>query len=258
VDVELRGGIQLPRGAAAGGIVQRRVVPEILDELDASDPRAVQSRRDLQMVHGLMGIPGVLARALGGLAPGARLVDLGSGDGTLLLRVACRLGVPKTHVRAVLVDRTPAVSAQTQAAFDRLGWNVEVQSSDVFEWLNRPNPEPADVTTANLFLHHFRERELAALLRQASEQTKRLVACEPRRSRTALVGASCLRLIGCNDVTQHDATISVRAGFRDCELTALWPARHEWELAEWRSGPFLHAFEATHGHKLRPRFDPDA
>ena len=237
--------------------MQRRVVPEILDELDASDPRAVQSRRDLQMVHSLMGIPRVLASALRGLAPGARLVDLGSGDGTLLLRVARRLGVPKTHVRAVLVDRAPAISEETQAAFGRLGWQVEFQSSDVFDWLNRPNPESADVTTANLFLHHFRERELAALLRQASEQTRRFVACEPRRSRTALAGASCLRLIGCNDVTQHDANISVRAGFRGCELTGLWPARQEWGLAEWRSGPFRHAFEAISGRTLRTRFDPD-
>ena len=57
VDVVVRRRLQLPRRAAGGGIVQRRVVPEILDELDASDPRAVQSRRDLQRVHRLMGIP---------------------------------------------------------------------------------------------------------------------------------------------------------------------------------------------------------
>ena len=67
--------------------------------------------------------------------------------------------------------------------------------------------ETADATVANLFLHHFREGELAHLLNLAAQQTKRFIACEPRRSRTALAGASLLRLIGCNDVTVHDADV---------------------------------------------------
>ncbi len=223
--------------------MRRNVEPEILDRLDAIDPRAVQSRRDLQSVHGLMGIPGVLASALRGMRPGTRVVDLGSGDGTLLLRVAARLGAPKAPIRAVLVDRTPAISEATRTAFRRVGWDVKFQVSDVFEWLNRPHPETADVTIASLFLHHFREPELGDLLRRTAEQTRRFVACEPRRSRTALFGASLLRLIGCNEVTQHDAKISVRAGFRDKELSALWPGEG-WRLAERRAGPFVHAFEA--------------
>ena len=222
----------------------RQIEPEILDRLDAADPRAIESRRDLQTIHGLMGIPGTLATALRPAGPGVRLVDLGAGDGTLLLSVAARLGSANTPVRAVLVDRTRAMSDDTRAAFASLGWNVEFRPADVFEWLNRPDPEIADITIASLFLHHFRERELAGLLRQIAAQTRRLVACEPRRSHTALAGASLLRRIGCNDVTLNDAKISVRAGFRGSELSAAWPDGPGWQLAEWRSGPFLHVFEA--------------
>ena len=191
-----------------------------------------------------MGNPRVLGRALRGTVSGSRLVELGSGDGTLLLRVAKRLGTATKRVRAVLVDRTPSITDDTRAAFDRVGWDVELRSSDVFAWLNRPNPETTDVTIANLFLHHFHDRELADLLRRASEQTRRFIACEPRRSNIALAGASFLRLVGCNEVTQHDARVSVRAGFRDNELSALWPGGQGWRLAEWRSGPFVHAFVA--------------
>ena len=35
-------------------LVKRVVVPEILDELNAQDDRAVRSRRDLRMVNGFM------------------------------------------------------------------------------------------------------------------------------------------------------------------------------------------------------------
>lgn len=197
-----------------------------------------------------MGHPRVLARALRGAIDGARLVELGSGDGTLLLRVAMRLGTQAVPVRAVLVDRRPSLSAETRAGFASAGWHIETAETDVFEWLRRPQTERADVTVANLFLHHFREPELSELLRRAAEQTKRFIACEPRRSKTALAGASCLRLVGCNDVTRHDAKISVRAGFRDNELSALWPGGRGWRLAEWRSGPFTHAFVAAQPGEL--------
>ena len=45
---------------------------------------------------------------------------------------------------------------------------IDICESDVFEWLCRPRAETADVTIANLFLHHFREGELAHLLNLAA------------------------------------------------------------------------------------------
>jgi len=224
----------------------RSVTPELLDGLDAADPRALRSRRDLQTVNTFMGTPGVLARALHRSVPGARIVELGSGDGTLLLRVARRIGRVQRRVHAVLVDQRPSLVAQTRAGFAELGWDVEVRTSDVFEFLARAGAEPADVTVASLFLHHFDATALSRLLHAASRQTRRFVACEPLRAPTALMGASLLGLIGCNDVTRHDAIVSVRAGFRGRELSDAWPAGAEWRLAEWRSGPFTHAFVADH------------
>ena len=193
-----------------------------------------------------MGHPRAIARALRGALGGARLVELGSGDGTLLLTVARRLGTQATPVRAVLVDRRPSVSAETRAAFASAGWQIETAEADVFEWLRRPQAERADLTLANLFLHHFREPELRDLLQRVSGQTTRFIACEPRRSTSAVIGASLLRFVGCNDVSLHDARVSVRAGFRHRELSNLWPSDPSWQLNERSAGPFTHMFVADH------------
>jgi hypothetical protein len=228
--------------------MRRHIQPEILDNLPTNDPRAIQSRRDLQKVNIIMGHAGIVTRAVRAApVPPRVLVELGTGDGTFLLNVARRLG-NRFRVRAVLVDRRPSVSTATQDAFKAAGWELDMCESDVFEWLCRPHAEIADVTLANLFLHHFHDGELATLLNLAAQQTRRFVACEPRRSRTALAGASLLRVIGCNDVTLHDADISVRAGFRDRELSALWPPDAGWQLTERRAGFFSHKFIARHDH----------
>jgi len=226
--------------------VRRDVQPEILDRLPADDPRAIQSRRDLRKVNAFMGHAGLVARELRrGASMPQRLVELGAGDGTLLLRVAQRLGRPAARVRAVLVDASPSLGPDTRAAFEAAGWDVEAQQADVFDWLSRPGTEPADVMLANLFLHHFREPELSTLLAKISRQSRRFIACEPRRSPTALAGASLLVLIGCNEVTRHDGEISVRAGFRDHELSELWPNDAGWRLVESRAGLFTHFFAAS-------------
>jgi len=225
--------------------MRRTVQPEILDRLPADDPAAIQSRRDLQKVNAFMGHARLVARELGRAAMPRHVVELGAGDGSLLLRVARRLGRTQTRVHAVLVDLRPTLSAETRAAFRALGWDVEARQADVFDWLSRPQVQSADVTLANLFLHHFGEPELSTLFAMLSRQTRRFVACEPLRSRTGLAGASLLVLLGCNNVTRHDANVSVRAGFRDGELSALWPDEPGWRLNESRAGPFTHFFAAS-------------
>jgi SAM-dependent methyltransferase len=225
--------------------MRRIIQPEILDELPVDDPRAIQSRRDLRKVNTFMGHPGMVTRALHAAPSSPRLlVEIGAGDGTFLLKVAKRVRQP-ARVRAILVDRRPSMSAATRAKFADAGWDVDSCQSDVFEWLCRSHPETADVTVANLFLHHFRESELVNLLNLAAQQTRRFVACEPRRSRTALAGVQLLRLLGCNEVTLHDGDLSVRAGFRDRELGALWPRDPAWRLTEQQRGLFTHAFVAA-------------
>ncbi len=229
----------------------RRVVePEILDTLPPGDPHAIRSRADLRRLNSLMDHAGVLWRAFRrqhkatpSHARQLRLVDLGAGDGTLLLRLARAWCVPGMPVQVTLLDRQRLVSSATRRAFAALRWRVECVECDVFDWLKSPGPI-ADVMLANLFLHHSRDEPLATLLRLAAARTNLLLACEPRRSPLALTAARSLFLLGCNVVTRHDAVASVRAGFAGHELSALWPKAGDWALSEHSVGMFSHCFFA--------------
>jgi hypothetical protein len=227
----------------------RNVRPELLDALAAHDPRALHSRGDLRRVNTFMGHADILARALLGRPrdrPLETLVELGAGDGTLLLEIARRIAPRWPGTRAVLVDRQSLVTSHTRAHFEALSWQIELVQADVFQWLRERTPHMADVTIANLFLHHFEGEDLSTLLHDASQQTRLFLACEPRRSRPALAAAAMLGLAGCNDVTVHDAAISVRAGFDHDELSAAWPGGVGWTLTEGNVGRFTHIFLAEH------------
>lgn len=226
--------------------MKRIVESELLDELSPTDLRAVQSRRDLCRVNFFMGNAGRMEKMLRDVfrqRPPTRIVELGAGDGTFILRIARKLSLHWENVEVVLVDQQKMVSPKTRDEFQRLGWRVENICADVFDWL--PTCPPADCILANLFLHHFEPEKLSELLRLVAAKTNLFLACEPRRSSAGLFGTKFLGLIGCNDVTRHDAVVSVRAGFRDKEISKLWPQGRDWQPKESRAGLFSHAFVAA-------------
>lgn len=224
----------------------RCVQPEWLDHLAPEDARACRSRRDLQRVNRVMGNAAILARALLKAQPHSPrlIVELGAGDGTLLLRVVQQPTLRWQGGKIIFVDRQSLVGQGTRAAFNVLGWDVETVEADVVAWLQHAPPGPIDMMIANLFLHHLNSQQLTALLSYAATRANLFVACEPRRSYTALTGSLLLGVIGCNDVSRHDAFISVRAGFADQELSALWPRSSPHQLAEYAAGLFSHCFVA--------------
>ena len=238
-------------------IGQRVVEPEWLDTLAADDPRAIRSRSDLRRVNRLMATRTWLARSLEDLLQGsshARLVELGAGDGTLALRLARRLARRWPKATLELLDLQPTISEATLAGFDALGWKVEVIRADVFDWLAQPHAGPArrhnaarirPIIFANLFVHHFDGQRLQALLSAIADRAHGFLCLEPRRSQAALFGSRMLGAIGCNEVTRHDAVISVRAGFRARELSACWPRSDCWNLQEGAAGLFGHRLRAT-------------
>jgi hypothetical protein len=227
--------------------MNREVKRELLDELPPGDRRAIGARRDLQKINACMGHRHIMIRALAGAFTGESprsIVELGAGDGTLLLRLAKSIAPRWKPLRVVLVDRRRLLSPRTKAEFEALSWHVESLEADVFEWLERPRPERSHLTITSLFLHHFREDDLRRLLWHAARQTGVFLACEPRRVNFALGAAALLGFIGCNGVTRHDARISVRAGFAQRELSALWPINEGWRLTERQAGLFSHCFVA--------------
>jgi len=198
----------------------RILATEWLDSLPASDPRAEHARRDLRRVNTLMGNARHIAAALRPhWREGMRIADLGAGDGSLMLAVQQRL---PGEVNAIPVDKADGI--------------------DVLDFLRKAGPQ-LDAIVCNLFLHHLDADLLSDVLALAAERAPLFVACEPRRARIALQASRMLWVLGCNEVTRHDAVVSVRAGFTGKELSAAWPPG-DWELEERVAWPFTHLFVA--------------
>ena len=228
--------------------IPRGIEPEWLDELPPDDPRAMRSRRDLRRINALMMNAAVVARELRRSCrekSPCMIAEIGAGDGTFMLRLAEKTAMLRQDTRVTLLDRQDTVSCGTLAEFAALGWRAESVTADVFAWLARPADHVYDLIVANLFLHHFDTARLTVLLSLAAQRARRFVACEPRRSGFALAGSHLLGIVGCNDVSRHDAVVSVRAGFDRRELSELWPASCMWVLEERAFGLFSHSFVAS-------------
>lgn len=253
-----RRGIQLSRGASQSGLTSPRAVhPEILDQLEPADPRALRSRRDLQRVNRILGSCRILTRRLREATASrpsrtpVHLLELGAGDGSLALRLGKRFAAGWPAAELTLLDRQTLIAPETGSAFARLGWILRPLTMDALEWARAPPPRFAhwDIIFANLFLHHFEEARLRELLSAIATRCELFLACEPRRSPPALLGARLLPALGVSRETRHDAVLSVQAGFRDTELSRLWPAaRSGWRFEEGPRGPFSHLFVAVREH----------
>jgi hypothetical protein len=227
--------------------MERRLEREWLDELAPDDPLALGSRRDLRRLNALMGNSGIAARALLSLTPRPglpRVIELGAGDGDFLLQVARGVNGQCGKAMATLVDRQGSIGEETRFGFERIGWQIERVEADVRTWVTGLQPSGPAIVLANLFLHHFSGAELRELFAVLSARTIGLVAIEPRRSALALFCSRLVYFVGCNRITRHDAPVSVRAGFKDRELSAIWPERNGWSLEERGAGLFSHLFVA--------------
>ncbi|MDX8512673.1 methyltransferase domain-containing protein [Mesorhizobium captivum] len=225
-------------------LAQRSLVPEILDGLAANDQRALRSRRDLARINALMFQAPIMASLMRKFLPRppGRILEIGAGDGTFMLKVARRMARDWREVELTMLDRVGLVTPKLAADFAGLGWPLETITADVFAWAEKADGRPFDAITVNLFLHHFGDDELLRLFSLLRRMAPLILATEPLRAGLALAGARLLWVIGANDVTRHDATQSVRAGFRGSELSDLWSAAGGSPIEERRAGPFSHVF----------------
>ncbi|HSO44036.1 MAG TPA: class I SAM-dependent methyltransferase, partial [Rhodoferax sp.] len=197
-------------------MMPRVVAAEALDGLPQDDPSAMRSRRDLRRVHRAMGTRQIILRALKAMkltrleAEPLRILEIGAGDGSLMLGVAQALDSTWPKVALTLLDRQALVTPATVASYQAVGWTVSTEVADVLDWAERdtdtqPGAPPRwDLVVANLFLHHFEGEQLARLMQAIALKSDRLLACEPRRDRLALVGSHLTGVIGANAVTRED------------------------------------------------------
>ena len=232
--------------------MNRVLQPEILDHLKPDNPAAMAARRDLCKINFCMGNVHLLANALKTLPAPIKLAEIGCGDGAFLIALLRKFPSWQSVLQEiVLLDLQPALTPSIKAEYQNLGWPIRIEQINAEEWL-RTTQDRFDLIICNLFLHHFSEEQLLDLFAGFSKVTCAFVACEPRRGKVPYFFAHLLLGLGCNDVTRHDAVVSVAAGFKDSELTAIWQTStdnsKQWKLDESRAGPFSHLFTAISTH----------
>jgi SAM-dependent methyltransferase len=229
--------------------MERSITPEILDHLRSDDPRAIRSRKDLQRVNRMMGNAQFQAASIIRLFAGkksVRILEIGCGDGTFMLevlKIANKSGLKATG-EVFLLDMQEIVSETTIKNFAESGWSAAAIKADLFQWLRIAATERFDLIACNLFLHHFHPEALRKIFAAAAACADAFFCTEPRRNLFCLGVTQCLWLIGCNDVTRHDAPVSIHAGFNQQELQQLWPEsrKAEWKFEEKKCGLFTHWF----------------
>lgn len=239
-------------------MMPRIVTTEALDVLSPLDPDAMRSRNDLQRVHLVMKTRQTLVRGMAAMtarhpkSKPLRILEIGAGDGRLMLGVAQTLAPCWSGVELTLLDRQHLIDSDTLASYGKVGWNVNETVGDVLDWatdsvrqFEKETVVGWDLILANLFLHHFEVPQLDLILRAVSATSSGFFACEPRRDWLALAGSHMVGALGANHVTRSDAVLSVHAGFNGDELSHLWPEQHgPWQVQEYSAGLFSHCFRA--------------
>lgn len=203
------------------GFQKRRVMPELLDALPPDDPAAIRAREEMLLVNAVMGNHRWIASTLRhhGLA-GARIIELGAGDGSLSLKLLNEGLCVARQLHGV--DLAPRPGAWPIEA----GWT----QGDLFA---QPLPE-GEVLLANLFLHHFEDERLGELGARIPTSVRLILAAEPeRRWRHALLGRLLCGIAELHPVQHYDMQVSIRAGFRDDELPRVLGLGAEWQVRTW-------------------------
>jgi hypothetical protein len=127
---------------------------------------------------------------------------VGAGTGELGLRLARRgLQVDGLDLwpRPQRWPRSHAWHRADLRAFDR--------------WADYP------VVIGNLIFHQFSEDDLGDIGARLRKHARLIVACEPHRRRVSQLAYRAIApLLGANDISLHDAHVSIAAGFRGHEL----------------------------------------
>ncbi len=186
--------------------------PEILDSLDANDPAAIRSRKDLRRINWFMRGEAWILQKLASVENLSKVVEIGAGDGYLATKIKKQF--PDVEVIAIdLIDRPEGVSADVK-------WRSEdVIKSDCFD--------SDTVVIANLFIHHLDNEDLYNLGEKISD-CRAIIMAEPHRYWfSKLLGYLIFPIV--NHVTRHDMILSIDAGFRFGELAGLIDVDWHWD-----------------------------
>lgn len=204
---------------------QRSEQLELMDQPTFSRAEADASFRFIRWTNRLCGavrvVRDMVEREAQRLGPGRalRVLDVGSGAADIPLAVqrwASRRGL---QVEFTCLERNGHVAEIARRAVStRAATGVEIVGADLFEY--QP-AEPFDGVVASMFIHHFANQDIPAVINRLRELTHGAILINDLW-RSPLVYAGCrLLCLGAHPTVAHDALLSVRKGFRVAELAAL-------------------------------------
>lgn len=201
----------------------RRHLPELLDADDVSVTDAARSARALSRINLGLGGDRALRQHLRGLrrARGVEVLDVGAGRGDLPLRLGAWARRGGGRWRIVILDRHPVLSRMAREQLREAGDGTVVRG----DALRIPfRDDSFDVVTCNLVLHHFRDTEAVALLREMGRVARqRVIVNDLERNRVhyAAVRVLAATIWRRDPITRTDAPRSVLQAFTRQELADL-------------------------------------
>ena len=208
----------------------RKLTPELLDHLPHDDPGAIRSRRDLRRINRFMGNN---AWILSQISSETKFItEIGSGDGYLLNLISKQF----PHAELTAYDLAPRR--------ENLPAKVRWIQGDI---LHLPPARSGGLLIANLFLHHFTDKQLGKLA-QWLHHFDTLIFNEPLRSKLPLLlGKAAYPFI--HPITRHDMRVSIEAGFVIDEIPSILHLdSHGFtsqEIATWRGSLRLSSKKGT-------------
>ena len=194
----------------------RKVSNELLDHLDAEDPEAIRSRKDLHKINLFMGNMRWIKKQIEQLTKlsesSLNVIEVGAGDGQFLESL-----IQNKNLNLTGIDIQP----RPKSISNEVDWIQE----NVLEMETVPqkNSDPVAVI-CNLILHHFSDDQLFKLGQTLSTADHVIINEPSRRYLPLFMGYLAFPLLG--KVTRHDMIVSIRAGFRNKELIRYFPSKN--------------------------------
>jgi SAM-dependent methyltransferase len=221
--------------------VSPRDLPELMDgDCSYEDFRGCLSSLE-QINRWLLGYRPTLAwlkHLPAGLSDPVHIVDVGSGGGDLLRRIAVWARRRGIAVRLTGIDLNP-FAARAAAESTPKEFEIKWIAGDALEY--RPE-QPVDIVVSSLMAHHLEDDEVVALLRwmEATAQVGWFINDLERSAWSCRLFRWVESIAGWHRFVRHDGPVSFRRAFREEDwvqlLTAADVAREAASVEQWRPG----------------------